>query len=42
VTGLEPTVHDRGPELLGQLQVQRQTGGAVDRQRQRALHEWTT
>ena len=39
VTGLEPAVQDRGPELLGQLQVQRQTGGAIDRQRQRAFHE---
>jgi hypothetical protein len=39
VAGLEPPVEDSGPELLGQLQVQWQTGGPIDRQRQRAFHE---
>jgi hypothetical protein len=42
VAGLESPVPDRGPELLGQLQVQRQPGGAIEDQRQRSLHEWTT
>jgi hypothetical protein len=42
MAGLEPPVPDRGAELFGQLQVQRQTGGAVEHQWHRTLHEWTT
>ena len=38
MTGLEPPVQHRRPELFRELQVQRQSGGPVDRQRQRSLH----